>query len=753
MFMNFNRHVIKFLSAILLGVILSFLPLVGDFHVETAQVTALLIAIYSVFFATRTYHKELHVDGNAAQYSSINDFQSLTSEDVNHGSSRYSHFGINNGTAQIFPHLFKVLAVLLLPIFVKTLYVGCLSFDGLLIILLIAIPTVVLCVAISRLFVFFQFRWPLALGLLVLFFLCVVLPLFILRQVPHAYLFNVIWGWFPGPIYDEEVRFTWSLLLHRISVLLFSALLWLMPEHIKRWKLLLFTGVLLLISLFLWQSTGVFRTLDTIEANLGSFKESDNFRLVYDATGMTPFAVDYWLLWHEFHLTETRDLFEVESTGDLITSILYRDRWQKHTFTGAKNTSYVPVWNKLEQMHLDLGSGEYLLRHELVHVVAKPFGLPVLGASFSMGLTEGIAVANEDPRSKPSTLNELVAASGVIPSIDELLNIFTPWGFYGGRGGVNYTISGSFVCHLLRNGSIDDLKKTYRTGNMTKAYGDSIYDLYNNWANEIKSTSYDTLTYRSARAIFGRESIFESECPRRVSSFARKWDRTEMLFSRGELDAAAILARELMLDNPESPTVWLRWTFFELARGGGKDVIETYRSTWQSVPNIPDQLKLRYADALISLDLLAEAERVVLELRQNVALKENLNLRGFDDNDINFGEWATFINTIYSDGIASNELLQHMSSKMLAYYISIVDISKVDADFVVNLSEVAEASSLGYMPLYRLATFFASAKAIGFDISDDLLDEYFVRLNELEKSLIQIEQVKMLERFRALHSE
>lgn len=757
MFMNLNRRFFTHLSALLLGVMLSFLPLVGDFHVETAQLAGLLMAIYSVFVATRFYSnkhvKEQYADVNADRNSRLIYRQSHNSGDDGRGSRWFSYFGLINSSAQIFSHVFQILLLLLLPIFVRALFVGCLSADGILIITIISIPTVVVAVALARSISHLQFKWPLTLGLFVLFFLSVVLPLFILRQVPHAYVFNVIWGWFPGPIYDEEVRFTWSLLIHRSSVLLFSALLWLIPEYPKRWKLLFVTGVLFLFSLFLLQPSGVFRTLGTIEAELGSFKESDNFRLVYDASGMTPFAVDYWLLWHEFHLSEIRDVLQVEPMPDKITSVLYKDRWQKHTYTGAKNTSYVPVWNKINQMHLDLGSGEYLLRHELVHVVAKPLGFPILGASFSMGLTEGIAVANEDPRSKPATLNELVAASRIMPSIEGLRRIFTPLGFYGGRGGVNYTISGSFVCHLIRNGSIEELKATYRSGNMNKSYGYSFNELYNSWVHEIKSTSYDTLTSRSARAIFGRESIFESDCPRRVTSLTRKWDSIDRLYSRGQIDNAANVAEGLVRDYPESPTIWARWSFLEITRGRGLAVINSFKSTWEDAPNGPIQLKLRYADALIAHGLLQEAELVALELMKLPELLENLRFRGMDDSSINWEEWLAFIGAVYADDIVEVDWLSRLNTTMLAYYVSILDINKSDGDFVVDLGSNVDISQLNYPTLFRLATFVISAKASGELVSDEIIDEYVTRLNEFEKSLIQAEQVSMLERFRNFHMD
>jgi hypothetical protein len=757
MFMNLNRRFFTHLSALLLGMMLSFLPLVGDFHVETAQLAGLLIAIYSVFVATRFYSnkqvKEQYADVNADRISRLIYRQSHNSGDDGHGSRWFSRIGSIHGSTRIFSDVFQVLALLLLPIFVRALFLGCLSVDGILIIMIITIPTVVVAVVLARLISHLQFKWPLTLGLFVLFFLSVVLPLFILRQVPHAYVFNVIWGWFPGPIYDEEVRFTWSLLIHRSSVLLLSALLWLIPEYPKRWKLLLVAGVFFLFSLFLWQSLGVFRTLGTIEAELGSFKESDNFRLVYDASGMTPFAVDYWLLWHEFHLSEIRDVLEVEPMPDKIISVLYKDRWQKHKYTGAKNTSYVPVWSGRDQMHLDLGTGEYLLRHELVHVVAKPLGLPILGASFSMGLTEGIAVANEDPRSKPATLNELVAASGVLPSVNDLRKIFTPWGFYGGRGAVNYTISGSFACHLMRNGSVEELKAAYRSGNMNKSYGYSFYELYNSWVHEIQSTSYDTLTSRSARTIFGRESIFESDCPRRVTSLTRKWDSIDRLYSRGQIDDAANVAEGLVRDYPESPTIWARWSFLEITRGRGLAVINSFKSTWEDDPNGPIQLKLRYADALVSHEFLDEAELVALELMQAQELLDNLNFRGIGNNLIKWDEWLAFNNAIYIDEIIDLELLPQLNASLLAYYVSVLNINTLDASVVVTISNNIDPSLLEYSALFRLATFVVTAKAIGIEIPEDLIESYNTRLRDYGKSLIQNEQVQMLERFRSFHKD
>lgn len=179
---------------------------------------------------------------------------------------------------------------------------------------------------------------------------------------------------------------------------------------------------------------------------------STHFTIYYDTLGYNRIDIEKWARLHEryrYHILETLELDP--SIHALQTeSYLYRHVWQKKQLTGAKYTSYVPVWNRIDQMHIAREALEGTLHHELVHVAAKAFGNQIINASWSFGLIEGLAVAVVPDISDISTIDQIVAASPNRPDAETLEAALSLASFYTGRGGVNYTTAGSFVRWLMR---------------------------------------------------------------------------------------------------------------------------------------------------------------------------------------------------------------------------------------------------------------------------------------------------------------
>src|SRR5699024_8322223 len=175
-----------------------------------------------------------------------------------------------------------------------------------------------------------------------------------------------------------------------------------------------------------------------------------------------------------------------------IESYLYANAQQKKRLTGAKFTSYVPVWLQQDQLHIakqQLGS----LKHEMVHVLAKQFGNRMRNASWSIGLVEGLAVALAGDVSSRSTINQIVAAEKPWPNTAEMKHALSLLGFYGGRSTVNYTTTGSFVRYLLQNYPAAYFKKAYRTSDIDAAYPQSFAELVAGWHQVLAAAVVDSL--------------------------------------------------------------------------------------------------------------------------------------------------------------------------------------------------------------------------------------------------------------------
>ena len=106
-----------------------------------------------------------------------------------------------------------------------------------------------------------------------------------------------------------------------------------------------------------------------------------------------------------------------------------------------------PVWLSTPQVHVLAGQFEEIFPHELVHAFSRSFGMPILNASPAVGLVEGLAVAFEPPDGGPDASEQVAAVMGG-ETADRLARSLDPFGFWGGRGAVSYTTTGSFVGYL-----------------------------------------------------------------------------------------------------------------------------------------------------------------------------------------------------------------------------------------------------------------------------------------------------------------
>lgn len=133
--------------------------------------------------------------------------------------------------------------------------------------------------------------------------------------------------------------------------------------------------------------------------------------MYYDPKFYSEDEIQYWAQRHEFHFDQIVEQLQIDwPTNRKIESYLYNHAWHKKELVGAKFTSYVPVWLEKDQLHIAKEHLEGVLKHELVHVIAKQFGNDLMNASWSIGLIEGVAEAIARDASDVSTLDQIIAA-------------------------------------------------------------------------------------------------------------------------------------------------------------------------------------------------------------------------------------------------------------------------------------------------------------------------------------------------------
>ena len=241
---------------------------------------------------------------------------------------------------------------------------------------------------------------------------------------------------------------------------------------------------------------------------------------------------------------------------------LYPDPETKAALIGSRETSVVPVWLATPQVHMLADQVPGSLGHEMVHVLAREFGMPVVRASPAVGLVEGLAVALEPPDGLPSPAAQVRAAvalaagglsaeaGGIRDPAEAVRATMSPGGFWTSRAGVAYTANGAFVRWLLDTRGAEPLRRAYRSGRFEPAYGASLAALADEWAAELVRQPVDPEAVAVARWRFSRPSLFEVRCPHHVPTAVRLARDGREAWEGGDPATAAALFEAAVREDP-----------------------------------------------------------------------------------------------------------------------------------------------------------------------------------------------------------
>jgi len=527
------------LIAIAIGLVMLAVPLLRDVHVESAMVTTTLGCLFASFYFLRPRE--------------------------------------TNGLSAL-SYILALAGLIFVPLFVVNAIKGCITPDGLLFWLIYPPTGICFGAAVGTLVRSLNLRAPSFVTVGILIWLGLGIWLIEFFTLPQVRFYNQIWGSFPGPIYDEEVLFTDADAHFRLITILWAACMWLFTiRNTKNWApwLLLASVALLVLSYTQIVQKGIISPRYHLQQQLGGHFQTKHFSIYYDTLGYSSFEIEQWARLHEAYRAHIVETLELDGDVDMLhtESYLYRHVWQKKELTGAKYTSYVPVWNSTDQTHIAKEALEGTLHHELVHVAAKSFGNTLINASWSIGLIEGLAVAVAPDVSTSSTIDQIVAASDNRPDASTLEASLSIKGFYTGRGGVNYTTTGSFVRWLLHAYPVDYLKEAYRSSRFD-VYPIPFDKLVSGWMATIDTISVDTTDRAISSRLFGRLSLFETDCPRLVTAMYKAYDLSlKAMMDQDTLQSALFMAQALKHD-PRNERLWQETAIRLLKTGDAAAVLD-----------------------------------------------------------------------------------------------------------------------------------------------------------------------------------
>lgn len=478
-----------------------------------------------------------------------------------------------NSNQDFFPSL-RILVMIYIPaipLFIFSVVSGCLTLDGIGFWIFIPFPSVFFGAAIGRLIRKFKFPLPKTLTISLLLFCAAGIWMIEFFSFPQVYFYNHVWGIWPGPIYDETVSLTGSFFYFRWLTFLWIVLLWILPSWSKTLQTKLIAGLAvlsLMLSYINLDEAGIISPRETIQQQLGAHYESDHFEFFYAEDFYTDEEIQYWAQRHEFHFQLITEILEINwPEGHKIESYLYAHAWQKKNITGAKFTSYVPIWLAQDQLHIAKQQLDGVLKHELVHVISKQFGNNLFNGSWSIGLIEGLAEAIAKDASPRSTLHQIVAAENPFPSAREMESALSFSGFYGSAGAISYTTAGSFVEYLLNNHSVYLFKDAYRLNEFEPVYYVPLDTLVSKWHQELDKTPLDSVDQQVSEFIFAQRSLFQKPCPHAVTQELRLWDRYRFQLANQDTASAHQTLDELYRLQPGNNLVKDEWVRAQLLNG------------------------------------------------------------------------------------------------------------------------------------------------------------------------------------------
>ncbi len=354
---------------------------------------------------------------------------------------------------------------------------------------------------------------------------------------PAIFSYNPFYGYFPGLSYDEALGISRPLVLFRAvtagagGVILWMGLLLVRSAPVdattlKKGKSLssallaprrrIATACIAAAAVVLyvfrcemgWESTAGY-----IREKLGGRYDTPHVTLYYPPALISAAEIRRIGGEHEFRLAQLARDFGVTSVPH-VESYLYPDAAAKWRLIGAGNTDIAKPWSG--EIHCTIQGLESTLKHELAHVMAAPFGVPVIRASLRTGLVEGLATA-ENPTWLNRTLHQYAAALmkfGPKPDITRMMSLT---GFASQNPALSYIAAGSFCRYLLDAYGTRPVLAVYGMAEFQEEFGKSLPELVTEWERFLGRLPVPERERDVLDSFLRRPPIFGKTCARVIA--------------------------------------------------------------------------------------------------------------------------------------------------------------------------------------------------------------------------------------------
>lgn len=625
--------------------------------------------------------------------------------------------------------------IIAIPLFISSLISGCLTFDGFAFWVLLPAPSVFFGAAIGRLCRVMNAPIPALFSFLILLLCSLGVWMIEFFTLPQVYFFNHVWGTWPGPIYDEALQVSDSLLFFRWITILWIILLWILPNwsETSQNKIVTFLALgCLLFSYLNLDEMGVITPRETLKKELSAHYQTTHFDLYFEEDNFTEQEMEYWALRHEFHFQQVIDILEIDWPEDRkIESYIYANSWQKKKLVGAKFTSYVPIWLGQDQLHIAKQHLDGVLKHELVHVISKQFGNSLFNGSWSIGMIEGIAEAIAKDASPESTLDQIISAESSYPSPEQIKNALSNSGFYSSASSISYTTAGSFVQFLLNNYPVENFKKAYPSNDFENSYPVSFEELVDGWHQHLKTIEIDSVDKQISEFIFSRRSLFQKHCPHAFTEEQQLWDTYNFHVSNRDSAKALKIIEQLYELNPDNKLIKRDWLREQLLHRNYATALYEFDSSDTLLT-----LQLLKADALFLHGDISSAQKLLRELKPQIDSSDARNFKYSYELRSDSLNWDAFMTARYKNKVP----LQNDFIKLKTPTQMLILSKAIELGFVTH-----------YLPDESLIISQKPLSKDWFDVYEDIIEQ-LVFIESIGNADLLIDSLEKLP-LRARYSE
>lgn len=389
---------------------------------------------------------------------------------------------------------------------------------------------------------------------------------------PSIFVFGAFVGYFPGTLYDRSVQVTNAYLTYRTGTVLALATLALVLHalyspglgrmhlaHAMRHKGAVVVAGLGLTGLILLHAYGPELghrgSAAFIQETLGQRIDGE-LCTAYLPRETSPEDAHRLARDCDFRVAEAQRTLGVRLDGDdrgrRVSAYFYRSAAEKRRLMGADQTFIAKPWR--DEVHLQLAGWPHpVLAHEVAHVVAGeaaqgPFriGGSMGGWLPNAGLIEGMAVAVAFRSRDDMTPHQWARAMLELDHMPPLSAVMGS-SFFNSSAAQSYTVAGSFLRWLADTRGWDVVRRAYHDGDVAAAAGAPLTRLEADWHEYLRTVPLPEGARELARMRFERPGVVHAICPHAIADLMRQLDADS---AAGDVVRVKSTCREILAMDP-----------------------------------------------------------------------------------------------------------------------------------------------------------------------------------------------------------